>query len=48
MNETKSTDFRGFLGLLKEQGDIASFDDEISLEYEIGALCRLLGLPKSV
>ena len=42
MNETKSTDFRGFLGLLKEQGDIASFDDEISLEYEIGALCRLL------
>ena len=42
MNETKSTDFRGFLELLNEQRDIARFDDEISLEYEIGALCRLL------
>lgn len=42
MQKNESTDFRGFLELLKEQEDLARFDDEISLRYEIGALCRLL------
>jgi len=42
MKKTESTDFRGFLELLKEQGDLAPIDDEISIQYEIGALCRQL------
>lgn len=42
MKTTESTDLRGFLEQLEAQGDLAQIDDEISLEYEIGALCRVL------
>lgn len=42
MTNSANTDFRGFLEFLKAQGDLARFDDEISLQYEVGALCRIL------
>jgi len=42
MKHHETTDFRGFLEFLEHQGELAIFDREISLEHEIGALCRLL------
>ena len=42
MNATEPFDFRGFLDHLKQIGSLTEIADRVSLEYEVGALCRTL------
>ena len=42
MAELQPFDFRGFLDHLKQTGDLAEINDPVSLDYEVGALCREL------
>ncbi len=42
MTKKETTDFRGFLEILRQQGEITDIDERISLEHEVGALCRIL------
>ena len=42
MAETQPFDFRGFLDHLKQTGELAEINDPVSLDYEVGALCREL------
>ena len=42
MNATEPFDFRGFLDHLKQMGSLIEVSDRLSLEYEVGALCRTL------
>lgn len=39
---TAAIDFRGFIERLRAQGDLVEINEPISLQYEIGALCRVL------
>ncbi len=42
MSTPAFTDLRGYIARLREQGDLIEISEPMSLQYEIGALCRVL------